>query len=105
MTPLSIGLVGAGAIGRMHADVIARSDFATVSGVADPTEAGRQYCREHGFAWYPDHAALLDAGGVEALIVATPNQTHLEIGLAAIARGLPALIEKPVAESIASALA
>lgn len=62
MKPLSIGLVGAGAIGRMHADVIARSDFATVSGVADPTEAGRQFCREHGLAWYPDHEALLAAG-------------------------------------------
>ncbi|QEL23502.1 Gfo/Idh/MocA family oxidoreductase [Bosea sp. F3-2] len=101
MKPLSIGLVGAGAIGRMHADVIAGSDFASVAGVADPTEAGRQYCRERGLAWYPDHDALLDAGGVEALIVATPNQTHLEIGLAAIARGIPALIEKPVAVSVA----
>lgn len=101
MKPLSIGLVGAGAIGRMHADVIARSDFATVSGVADPTEAGRQFCREHGLAWYPDHEALLAAGEAEALIVAAPNQSHLEIGLAAIARGIPALIEKPVAVSVA----
>lgn len=101
MKPLSIGLVGAGAIGRMHADVIARSDFAAVSGVADPTDAGRRYCQEHGLAWYPDHGALLDAGGVEALIVATPNQTHLEIGLSAIARGIPVLIEKPVTVTVA----
>lgn len=101
MNPLSIGIVGAGAIGRMHAEVIAGSGFATVAGVADPTEAGRQFCRERGLAWYPDHGALLDAGGIEALIVATPNQTHLDIGLAAIDRGLPALIEKPVAVTVA----
>jgi predicted dehydrogenase len=100
MKPLSIGIVGAGAIGRMHADVIAGSDIATVAAVADPTEAGRLYCREQNLPWYPDHGALLDAGGVEALIVATPNQSHLEIGLAAIARGIPALIEKPVAVTV-----
>lgn len=101
MKPLSIGLVGAGAIGRMHADVIAGSDFATIVGVADPTDAGRLYCGERGLPWYPSHQELLGAGGVEALIVATPNQTHLEIGLAAIARGVPALIEKPVTVTVA----
>ncbi|WID96660.1 Gfo/Idh/MocA family oxidoreductase [Bosea vestrisii] len=101
MKPLSIGLVGAGAIGRMHADVIAGSDFAAIAGVADPTEAGRLYCRERGLPWYASHRDLLAAGEAEALIVATPNQSHLEIGLAAIARGVPALIEKPVAVTVA----
>lgn len=101
MKALSIGLVGAGAIGRMHADVIAASDFATIVGVADPTEAGRLYCRERGLAWYASHRDLLDAGGVEALIVATPNQSHLEVGLAAIAHGVPALVEKPVTVTVA----
>jgi predicted dehydrogenase len=101
MKPLSIGLVGAGAIGRMHADVIAGSGFAEIVAVADPTEAGRLYCLERGLPWCSSHHALLEAGGVEALIVATPNQSHLEIGLAAIAHGVPALIEKPVAVTVA----
>lgn len=101
MNPFSIGLVGAGAIGRMHADVIAGTDFAQVSAVADPTDAGRRYCEEKGLRWFADHRALLDAGGADALIVATPNQTHLPIGLDAIAAGVPALIEKPVAVTVA----
>lgn len=100
MNSFSIGLVGAGAIGRMHADIIAGTDFATVAAVADPTEAGRRYCEEKALRWYPDHRALLEAGGVDALIVATPNQTHLPIGLDAIAAGVPALIEKPVAVTV-----
>lgn len=101
MKPLSIGLVGAGAIGRMHADVIAASNFATVAAVADPTEAGRLYCQERGLPWHASHHALLEAGGVEALIIATPNQSHLDIGLAAIAHGVPALVEKPVTVTVA----
>ncbi|PZR96114.1 MAG: gfo/Idh/MocA family oxidoreductase [Stutzerimonas stutzeri] len=100
MNAFSIGIVGAGAIGRMHADVIAGTDFAKTAAVADPTEAGRSYSEEKGLRWYPDHRALLNAGGVDALIVATPNQTHLPIGLDAIAAGVPTLIEKPVAVTV-----
>lgn len=100
MTTFKIGIVGAGAIGRMHADVIATTDFATIVGVADPTDAGRAYCEEKGLTWYPDHNALIAAGGIDALIVATPNQTHLPIGLDAIAAGIVPLIEKPVAVTV-----
>lgn len=100
MNPFQIGIIGAGAIGRMHADVITATDFAKVAAVADPTEAGRAYCEEKGLPWYPDHRALLAAGGVEALIVATPNQSHLPIGLDAIAAGITPLIEKPVAVTV-----
>ena len=63
-----------------------RRTVATVAAVADPTEAGRLYCQERGLPWHASHHALLEAGGVEALIIATPNQSHLDIGLAAIAR-------------------
>lgn len=101
MSPFSIGIVGAGAIGRLHADVIAGTDFAVVAGLADPTEAGRAFCEEHGLRWFPDHHSLIAAGGLEALIVATPNQTHLPIGLDAIAQGISVLIEKPVAVTVA----
>lgn len=103
MNMFSVGIVGAGAIGRMHADVIAGSDFAATVAVADPTDAGRRYCEEKGLRWFSDHRALLAAGGVEALIVATPNQTHLPIGLDAIAAGIPALVEKPVTVTVEEA--
>lgn len=101
MTSFAIGLVGAGAIGRMHADEIAASDFSTLVGVADPTDAGRRFAEERGVPWFADHRALMEAGQAEALLVATPNASHRSIGLDAIAQGVPVLIEKPVAVTVA----
>ncbi|CAN7294637.1 Gfo/Idh/MocA family protein [Bosea sp. LjRoot237] len=105
MSQFSVAIVGAGAIGRLHADVIQASGFAGLAGIADPTEAGRRFCEERGIAWFADHAALLEKTGPEALIVATPNNTHLPIALDALAAGVTALVEKPVASTVEEGLA
>src|SRR5260370_464872 len=81
MSKTSIGIVGAGAIGRMHADKILQSDFATLSGIADPTEAGRAFAEKIGVAWFAGRQEMLDRGKPEAAIIATPNATHREFAL------------------------
>ena len=43
MSELSVGVIGAGAIGRAHAQTIARSGFCRLSGIAEPTQAGREF--------------------------------------------------------------
>ena len=43
---------------------------------------------------------MLDANPVDGVILATPNALHAEGALAAIARGVPVLIEKPLATSV-----
>ncbi|WP_163066229.1 Gfo/Idh/MocA family protein, partial [Acinetobacter baumannii] len=43
--------------------------------------------------------ALLDAG-IDALTIAAPTQLHTPIALAAIARGVHVLVEKPIAQSV-----
>ncbi|WP_163773967.1 Gfo/Idh/MocA family protein, partial [Proteus mirabilis] len=55
----------------------------------------------YGVPWFADQDALLAAGGVDAALVATPNQTHLPVSLAFIARGIPVLVEKPIASTLA----
>lgn len=100
MSQFSVGIVGAGAIGRMHADVILASDFCRLAGMADPTDAGRGFCEERGIPWFASHDQLIARSRPEALIVATPNNTHLPISLDAIAAGVPVLVEKPVASTV-----
>lgn len=76
MTKFSIGLVGAGGIGRMHVDAIRNSGFCQLAGIADPTEAGQRYSDSVGAPWFKDHRALLAQTKLDAIIVATPNNTH-----------------------------
>jgi predicted dehydrogenase len=100
-----IALIGAGAIGRMHAERCARHPLVHLAAVADPTDAGRALAAAHGVPWFSDHRALLDAVPVGAAIVATPNATHLAVGADCIERGLPLMVEKPIADTLANARA
>ena len=51
---------------------------------------------------YNDWNAMLESE-VDAVIVAAPNETHYEISMAALERGLPVLCEKPLGMTVAEA--
>jgi predicted dehydrogenase len=99
-----LAVIGAGAIGRMHVERARLHPQVEVVAIADPSAAAEQFARTEGLRWFADHEALLDALRPEGAIVATPNATHVDVGLACIARGVPALIEKPVADHVEDAL-
>ncbi|WP_143306839.1 Gfo/Idh/MocA family protein [Chitinophaga vietnamensis] len=62
------------------------------------------YARRHGVPhWYDQADALLDHPGINAIYIATPPDSHETYALAAIRRGLPVYIEKPVALNALSA--
>ena len=98
-----LAVIGAGAIGRMHVERARTHAQVDVVAIADPSPAAEQFARAEGLRGFADYATMLDAVRPDGAIVATPNATHVEVGLACIARGVPALIEKPVSDSVAAA--
>jgi predicted dehydrogenase len=98
---MPVGVIGAGAIGRMHVERMLRHPDVCVAGVADPTPAGRDFAAAAGVPYFADHLEMLERCTMQAAIVATPNATHADVGIACIQRGLTVLMEKPVAESVA----
>jgi predicted dehydrogenase len=52
---------------------------------------------------YDDWSAMLASDQIDAVIIATPNETHYEITMAALDRGLPVLCEKPLGMNVAEA--
>lgn len=111
---LCIALAGAGAIGQRHAQLLsalhAESGRARLSAVVDPSDMGRAFAATHQVPWFPDLDALFSARAsasttgsrgpqVDGVILATPNTLHVSGALTCLAHGVPALIEKPVAES------
>ncbi|MBY6030187.1 Gfo/Idh/MocA family oxidoreductase [Halomonas sp. DP8Y7-1] len=105
MGPIRIGVMGAGIIGREHVALVQASADATLAAIADVTDAGRAFADGLGVPCYTDYLQMLDQVELDAVIVALPNALHVEAGLACIERGLPTLMEKPIADTVAGALA
>ncbi len=94
----SISVMGAGLIGSRHLAHIIAEPTAQVHSVIDPSDAGRAAAAVAGAPWFPDFPTMLAAGKPDGVIIATPNRLHVPHGLAAIAAGLPTLVEKPLAD-------
>jgi UDP-N-acetyl-2-amino-2-deoxyglucuronate dehydrogenase len=102
---LRIGLIGAGSIAAYHIDGI-RAAGDQVHAIAAGSDASAvqaahrfgipQACR----SWQE----LLARDDLDAVIIATPDDTHEEIALAAIAAGRRVMIQKPLAMTSAAAL-
>ena len=103
MTPTQIALFGAGGIGRTHIDRLMRSDNLALAAIADPSDAGKALAGQLGIRWFADHRSLLDAVKPQGAIIATPNSLHIPMALDCLERGVAALVEKPVADTVAEA--
>lgn len=103
MNTVSIGIAGAGLIGRAHILRLQRAAGARLAAIADPSPAARALAAECGVPCHDDLASMLDKEKLDGVIVATPNVLHMPQALACIERGLPVLIEKPLAETLANA--
>jgi predicted dehydrogenase len=104
MTKITLGMIGAGLIGRKHLGKLAeRNDYELV-GIADVNAAqvAAEYPKARVFA---DYRQLLDEARPEAVLIATPNQLHAETGIECARRGIHILIEKPVTDTLESAAA
>lgn len=88
-------------MGSLHARVIAGHDRARLVAVVDPDErVGRPTADRYGARWVRD---LDDVPDVDAVVVAAGNGAHREIGARVLERGLPLLMEKPLADSLTDA--
>jgi predicted dehydrogenase len=101
--PLRIAIIGFGWFGQRHAATLRANPGCMLVAVADPTEAASLAAKTAGVPHYADYRAMLDAVKPDAVLVATPNAQHVPAALAAVERGIPVLVEKPVAESLEAA--
>ena len=100
---MRIGVAGAGLIGRRHIELIAASEDCELAGIADPTPAAKDIASTQNVPCYADHRALLAEQKPDGLVIASPNTLHLPMALDCAEAGAPALIEKPVTETVAAA--
>ena len=103
LPPIKVGVAGAGVMGRNHARVLSDirdftlthlfdADATTATGVAQVYDATGVDTVE----------AFADAG-LDAAVIATPNRTHGDVGVALLEKGVHVLVEKPIAATVADA--
>jgi predicted dehydrogenase len=89
---LKLAVIGAGHMGRLHADKLACCEGVELAAVVDSDPAR---------AAIPDFRQILDR--VEAAVVAVPTDLHYEIARACLDHGLHVLVEKPLAATLEQA--
>ena len=101
--PTRIAVSGAGLIGRKHLGILTDDPAFEVAGIADPAAQAEAYARENDLPYFKDIETLLDKSKPDGVVIANPNAMHRETALLCIARRIPAIVEKPVAETLADA--
>jgi myo-inositol 2-dehydrogenase/D-chiro-inositol 1-dehydrogenase len=104
--PVRYGIVGAGMMGQEHLRNLRAIDGAVVTALADPHERSIT----DALGWFPagaevatfaDAGAMVRAGVCDAVVIATPNHTHVDVLLDVLDTDLPVLVEKPLCTTVA----
>jgi predicted dehydrogenase len=99
---LKVAVIGVGHLGQHHARLFAAMSDVELVGVVD-TRPGRadDMAAKHGTRAFATAAALV--GHVDAVTVAVPTVSHLDVSLPFLEQGVAVLVEKPLASSVADA--
>ncbi len=99
---LGIGLIGAGRIGKLHAEIIDQHAGCSLELVqdADPNLASTLAVRHQAKA-VPSVDDILGDPGIAAVVIASRTDTHADLIAACVAAGKPVLCEKPIDLSLA----
>jgi predicted dehydrogenase len=102
-----VGVVGGGLIAQAeHLPYLSSlRDRFSIAALAEPSRAVREaLAARYGIGGvHSDHRSMLDAGGLDAVVVCSPHGTHAEVVLAALDAGLHVFVEKPMCITLADA--
>ncbi|WP_314149690.1 inositol 2-dehydrogenase [uncultured Leifsonia sp.] len=101
-TPIRFGLIGTGRIGQVHARSIAADPDTTLAWVCDPIVAGAEaVAASYGGRVTASADEVFASGEVDAVLIASPTPTHVDLISAAVDARIPVLCEKPIDLDIA----
>jgi predicted dehydrogenase len=103
MSPLRIAVIGTGLIGPRHAKAVLQDPEADLACIVDPNLAAKSVAEELGTVLYSSiQDMLISNHKPDAAIVCTPNHTHVAVSKELLDGGIHVLVEKPIAEDVAS---
>ena len=98
-----IAVAGAGYIGLAYIGVVQKSPTCTLSAIVDPAPVAEAVAAREAVPLYKSLDELFQKGRPDGVVLATPNQLHLEHALKCIDVELPILLEKPITATVEEA--
>jgi len=102
---INLAVAGAGLIGRRHMELITANAQTRLGAVVDPTPVAMAFAASLNVPHFNSLDEMFTQQGtlkINGVILATPNPLHVSGALTCARHGVPALIEKPVADTLAN---
>ncbi len=96
MDVVRLGIVGLGNMGAIHADSVLAGKIRGLKLVAVCDSDASRLGRYQGISHFASVDAMIAAGAIDAILIATPHYYHVPMGITALRAGLHVLIEKPL---------
>lgn len=104
MKKLRLGVIGLGRLGYHHAMNITKTQGAVLQAVCDGfPEALNRAVNDFDVKGYSDYKEMIVSDEIDAIVVATPTQTHYDVLVDCIATGKPIFCEKPITYTLEEA--
>ena len=100
MKPVRLVVIGTGAIGRKHAELIRAHSTCSLVGICDVDTSRRSVAEEFNVPFYQDVEELLERERPQGAIISTPNGCHATVAEVCARRSVHVLIEKPIADTL-----
>ena len=104
---LRLGVVGCGQVfQRHHLPAVKRSGAWQLVAACDDSKQRLEWVQKSvpGLSVFESFPALLESSGLDALLIATPPESHHELAVQALGKGLHVLVEKPMALGLSEGL-
>ena len=99
---MRVAVIGVGHLGKHHARILSTLPGVNLVAVVDINqERAEEIAAAHGTSPLGDARGL--AGKVDAVTIAVPTEIHRDVALPFLTAGVPVLVEKPMARSLAEA--
>ncbi|RZF25605.1 Gfo/Idh/MocA family oxidoreductase [Paraburkholderia sp. UYCP14C] len=103
MSKTRIAVAGAGYIGQAHIGAAVGSNTCMLSAIVDPSPAAKALAEKENVPLYATLDELFEKDKPDGVVIATPNQLHVAHAKLSLEAGVPTLLEKPIAPTVAEA--
>ena len=101
MNQQKIAVAGAGYIGLAHMNCLQQSATCALSAIVDTAPAATDIAAKAGVPLFKTLDELITQARPDGIVLATPNQFHVDHAITCVNAGTPILLEKPIATTLA----